>query len=414
MLSIACIVPTTADEAYDCPDEAPEEVCEALELFESTFALYADALDAAETIYPYALTPLDLSPRLAAANGQLATAVLAVIDMYGQERPEAQFGYGFGSPFTELSQTTWDIVGDPLPPAQLGNLDALDGIDLEQAGTWALLAAARAQAAGGFHERARALFLLAADQGHGPLRFGAITPPEVNNIVFMIWAASGFVDDALAYTHDWNVAPAGYAALAIAEGLALGGDVAATRGLVATLPGDLPLLGAPAIAEALRRSGNPEAAHETLDSALATIDAQRPALFDYSARKRFIMGYALLGDMETMRNVAGWRGEEGQNRLLFWRLIAPLVACHDLAAAIDLLDEHSILGTRPTAAWDLVDTLVAASAAGQGKAALDIAKGRESLVDRTLLLTAVVIGLRQAQDIPDDALACTFLSAVRY
>ena len=407
------------DDATEIPAECRQDretlACSvAIETWRSLSAFMAAVQ--ADEVSPYqTLGPLYFYPRLAAAQGDLGDAIDLVVKLDPDSAVPGLSSYA--NTKLDLLDTLSAIVVDPVSPADVEELSALDPADLAKAGPWAMVSVARAFAAAGDESKARPLFLAAADAafsdpgrdtGTAIRMFGSMQAR-----LLAVWAAAGFADDALAYVADWAPVDRGYAALAIADGLAWTGDIEATRNLVESLEGAFPLVGGLAIAEAERRSGDAEAALDQLHATRQDMTELRQWLVRQH-HLRLAQSCALLGDFTAMREAAGWAGTNSFSYYNFWPKVAPFVACHDLSLAIALLrvDTDMMAAEGNPMAWHLVDALVAAAASGHGEEAYAVARHTENDSDRTLLFMAVLAGLRQASELPSDAPACSALMLV--
>jgi hypothetical protein len=413
------VSPAQGDDMTEAPAECRHDpgsfACSvATETWRSLSAFVA-ALEEDE-ISPYqSLDPMFFYPRLVAAEGDLGEA----IDLALKMDPD---GAARGLPWyantkSDLLDTLNAIAVDPVSPTDVGVLSTLALADLELAGPWAMVSVARVLASVGNEKQARTLFQAAADAAFSDPRVETGTASKISRDMqarlLAVWAASSFSVDALAYVADWAPLNRGYAALAIADGLAWTGDIEATRTLVESLEGALPMLGGLAIAEAERRSGDAEAALDRLHATQQDMTQMRQWLVK-QYRLRFAQAYALLGDFDAMHDAAGWAGTNSFAYFNFWPKVAPFVACHDLPRAIALMANEAALmaDDRAPYAWHLVDTLIAAAAAGHGEEAFAVARHTENDLHRTLLFMAVLTGLRQGQDIPAGAPACATLMLV--
>lgn len=412
LFGLAMMAAANAALAQDAPpecqrDETSLACAVALETIRSLSA-WSAALDRTDPTWSVGYEPSTLFPRLAAAEGELDIAVAHVIRLLPEAYPEYVWSFTMG----DLRATAWAITRDPLPAEAGINAATIDDADLARAGFWAQVTAARALAAVGKDEAARALFRAAAedrfaDPGTDPRRF--------HNIAYSIlslWAASGYPDDALAFASEerWHIWDE-YGRLAVADGLAATGNVAATRAVIDTLGPPWSILGKFSIAEAERRSGNPETARALVDAVWTELQETK-GWFANQHRLRAAVIYALLGDLDAMHEALGTLGTRPHAYLTVWPKLTPYIACHDLQAAIDLLiptEDGIPAKLRWPRAWDLVDPLIAAAASGQGEAAYAVARHAPRPDDGTLFLMATLIGLRQAQDLPSDAPPCSTL-----
>jgi hypothetical protein len=335
-------------------------------------------------------------PRYQAAVGQPGAAFVAITDWL--EATASNEYELWGNPSEGLYVTAAELAADPLPAgSDIEAPDALAIVDPEIR-LDAMIVAARLLAASGETSRADALFRRAAgDMGDAVDR----------TRVFAMWAAAGFALPAAEAAAGLEPESGTRARLAIAEGLAFTGNVAATEAAVANLQDWLAARGDMALAEAYRRAGQADRARASLDRAGAALQADGKAAPE--AWRRLAQGYALLGETQAARQAMlidanGRDLREG----LAWRDIAPMVACHDLPFALGLLDQGG--GERdPTA---VVDVLVAAAASGDGQNAHIFASGQTDSFKRVLYLLATVIGLRHAKLADDPALPCATVSVI--
>ena len=406
--------PIAASAADDAPQECLRDettfACAVAKQTWQSLAVFLDAIEASDDAKAAYSPPLMFYPRLVAAEGWPEKAISAAIPFLPDD-PTILANWRFSGMFGDLRRTLRATANDPLPPLSAETLESLNDADLERAGPWAMVLAARAWAAAGDETRARATFLAAAQASLDmassvPGRLG-----KIDEMIFVQWAAAGFSDDALAFVAEWSEVDAAYAALSVAEGVALTGDIEATRSMVRSLRGVLPLLGGLVVAEAERRAGDPDASHATLDATVAALEEQRSSWLLSKSRVRLAQAYAALGDFEAMREAAGWSGREGFAYYDYWPDIAPFVACHDLNLALELLvppERTTQFDFAEPEPWHAADVLLSAAASGQGEAAYAVARDTPNPGNRTLLMMAVLTGLAMQDARAPHAPGCTF------
>jgi len=349
-----------------------------------------------------AFAPFFLMPRYQAAIGQPGFAFAAITEWL---KATASNEYElWGNPSAGLYVTAAELTTDPLPSAI--DTEPPQGIGIEDPDIRgdAMIAAGRLLARAGEIARANAIFTLALDiaretaQGDMWQRAGHVER------LFAMWAASGLAVNANEAARNLAPVDSALARLAVVEGLALTADAEATAAAAQALPGWLPLLGEMAVAEAWRRQGQTDAARATLDRAAQELENAGGEARTDETYRRLAQGYALLGD--TARAGELLVADPQNKRLrdgLAWTDIAPMVACHDLAAGLELA------GDDPVA---IADVLTAAAASGQGEAAHGFATGRSDTFERALYLVATVIGLRHARLVDDPDLPCASVTVV--
>ncbi len=415
--ALCCLVmalPAGAAEPGELPpecerDEASLACTVAIETWRALSA-YMGSVDSLGELPGEALGPAMYLPRLLIAEGELANAIESFLDRLPEDGGSAWDGR-LALRYADLERSLWAIAADPLPVLSAESLTTLETLDLERAGPWAMIAAARTWARAGDHERARTTFRALAEAYFGPGKPGG----RLRHLerLLMAWAAAGYGDDALAFVAAWPRIDAAYATLSVVEGMAITGDVEATLAAADTLQGALRLVGELSVAEAERRAGDPAAALARLDGLAATLEHESRWLA-HEYRVRIVQGYALLGDFDAMRDAAGTADDNAYAYHHFWPPVAPLVACHDLALAVELVTRRDRLmaDLGLPEAWDLVDILVVAARQGQGEEAFAVARNARRPLDRTLLLMAVLTGLLQAEHSPPDAPPCSTMMAL--
>ena len=357
-----------------------------------------------------AFAPFFLMPRYQSAIGQPGFAFLAITEWLG-----ATAGNEYelwGNPTGGLHLTSSQLVTDPLPADdETEPPDALAIKDVEIGGD-ALIVAARLLTRSGEKARAGALFARALDIARETTEGSMWQRARYLESLFAMWAASGLGVNAAEAARDLDTADGALARLAIAEGLALTGDVTATTDAAGNLSGSLPLMGELTIAEAWRRHGETEQARATLDHAAQALDTGSSATRMPETYRRLAQGYALVGETALaqrlmLASVTERRLRDG----LAWTDITPMIACHDLDMALGLVAEGAG-GSGQSDPMAVVDVLIAAAASGAGKAAYTFAMNQPELVNRTLYLLATAIGLRHGKLAADPALPCATVTVV--
>ena len=251
---------------------------------------------------------------------------------------------------------------------------------------------------------------MAADRVTGSSRYGGWSDARVLRSIgpyyFTPWAAAGFADDALQYAATLEQGAEAWAMVYIADGLAMRGDIDATKRVIKGMPGDFPMLGQIALAEAYRQAGDSTTALTLLDEAAYEFEFLTVGLRDWKAQRRLAIGYALLGDLEAAEYAMARAAYAEDMFDYYWRAVAPVVACYDFHKALGLITDRS--GYRNQEAT--VEILVAAAASGHGEAAYEFAKEEDRLIRRLSYLGAVAIGLRHAEDAAPDAIPCATLN----
>ncbi|MEM7123745.1 MAG: hypothetical protein AAF563_20885 [Pseudomonadota bacterium] len=383
-----------ADPLPECLDVPTTLLCRVSNDLAITTEEFLEKVSEATTLRPYALKPFYLTPRYFAASGDLARAIEIVQDYRDQYPTQTVSSSVFDvDPVKEVRLYSINIATDPLPILDSINVPQAIQLAEQDADEWARIAAARSLATSDAIDQAREAFIMASDISQYP-----------NMSLLVPWAASGFADDALRYAAELSPIAESWSKLYLAEGLAMRGDIEGTRALVTELLGDMPMLGQPAIAEAYRRAGQPETALALLDETARAIETMSPGLREASFYRRIAIGYALLNDVEMTRYMM-LRATYGTSFDRFsWQKVAPFIACHDLTIAIDLSGGSDALPR------DVTELLIVASRSGLAEDAYLIAKSQENLVDRTLYLMAVTIGIIQAENVPPSDTPCSTLS----
>lgn len=318
----------------------------------------------------------------------------------------------------KIGSPTITVVADPLPNMNPDDLPDPQSIDVDQVGDWALIMTARALAANGQTENAGTAFQMAADRVTDGSLYGGWSDARVLRSIgayyFTPWAAAGFADDALQYADSLEPAAQAWAMLFIADGLAMRGDVGATKAVVESMSGQFTVLGQMSLAEAYRQAGKPATGLTVLDGAAHEFEFLMVGLRDRKAQRRLAMAYALLGDLETAEYVMARAAYAPNMASSGWRDIAPAIACHDIDLALELIARRygasdSTPYRNPEA---VVEILVSAAASDQGDMAYAFAKQEDNLLKRLSFLTAVVVGLRQAEDVLSDAIPCATLNTL--
>jgi hypothetical protein len=278
------------------------------------------------------------------------------------------------------------------------DLETQNAFNPELAGHWSPLVVARAYASAGEEHLTLELLRRAASQG-AP---GA----------FRIMGELGFIDEALGIADASEPDLIDYMRFDLAEGVAMTGNVAMVEEVIAKLDWALSPLGHLALAEAYRQAGNSEAARQMLDNMPETLDGLPGSGWHSIILMRKARGYAVLGDIETtmaiMEEVTN-HGEQPNH----WTSITPFIACYDFELALELLRKSELRfaygDNTPLMDAELIEVLVAASASGHGEAAYAYVGNNPNLLDRTIGLMAITIGLLQDFHTPDDTVPCSTL-----
>ncbi len=403
-LYVACILAmflfgnSARAENFEIPPECLETpgtlLCRVIDDLVTNTEEYLRRVSETESLNPYATTPFYMMPRLAAASGNLARANEIIQDYHQRylPRPVTDSVFDF-DPVREVVRYSVNIASDPLP--SMDPADIPDPVQLEDQGAaeWMRIATARALAATGETDKARAAFMMIAE-----------AMPYHGANLFVPWATAGFADDALASVTGLRLVPQARAKLNIAEGLAQRGDVEGVASILSELPGGMPILGQAALAEAYRRSGDPETALAILDDTARSIETAHVGVRDHEAYRRIAIGYALLGDIEMTEYMMLRVIHDPSWAQYHWEMVAPFIACHDFNLAMELS------GAADTGSVAMTELLISATRAGHGEETYGFAKGQESLIDRTLYIMAVTIGVIQSDTVPPDAVPCSTFS----
>ncbi|MGY8995870.1 MAG: hypothetical protein ACKVH7_05450 [Alphaproteobacteria bacterium] len=390
----------TPQDPLSCDDVSVSLICNVLADMMRELEAYSEALARITPSGTHQFDPLFLSERLMAANGQLSRAILSSEDFHDHLNYEVS-KLGLSS-LAYLSEVEWDIVTDPQPRADPEEIEELLNFDYENLSSSMQIAVAKALVGTEHDQTATMLYERAAEFRIG-IRARHTDP------IYTVWAASGQVAAALDHANELTGTHNAFALLGIVEGVALSGDVAQVAALVEALPGDLPVLGELALAEAYRRSGDDSTARGILDAAQESIALKPAGIRGRRADVRLAQGYALLGDLETAIALVGPYTERSMSTY-FWGSIAPHIACHDLDRAIGLIAEKRFDGASHYNQSSIVDVLVAGAASGHIEIAHAFAMQEEGLLKRTLYLVAVVTGIHQYLAVPMDAAPCWTLS----
>ena len=302
------------------------------------------------------------------------------------------------------------VVRDPVAQTDPGSLPSVEELDVDAVGDWALIMLASALAANGEHAKANTVFRMAADHvAESGFELGWDYVPVSRSLgpyYFTPWATAGLEQEALDYIATFSAASRAWAMVYIADGLAMRGDVEAIRRLIEDMPGEFPVLGKLSLAEAYRRTGDDDTALKLLDEAAHALEFVSPGLRDWKSQRRLAIGYALLGEQESAAYALHRLGNAPSFSDYHWRFVVPAIACHNVHEALGFITDKQ--GYRDLPAT--VEILISAAVSGQGEAAYRIAKDENHLVRRLTYLMAVLVGLRQAEDVPTSAIPCSTVS----
>ena len=383
-----------AQDIY-CGDDADSLLCRLVPALE---AALAEPTPEAEMLFP----------RLRLANGDLADAMegFARLERWSYDPDKfEQFSNVLSNhminPYGTLNIWTSPLLADPVI-AITG--DDPQPVRFEDMAIWEQFALARAQAASGEADAARTTFRAIAE-----LETWSLRSASKLSILYTIWSATGFADDAMAHADGLVPLRRAWAYLGIADGLAMRGDLAATIDAVAELPSDLRTLGGMATAEAHRRNGDSATAMRMLLTTQEAMEGMAAGLRTNAIRWRLARGLALLGNRSAVQDVLG----ERHDGLSGWHEVAPLLACHDLRQTLEMFDAAADQGGRIPylPLFVRADILVAAAASGQAEDAFAYALAAKDK-DTGPLLLAVLIGLTQASHLPDNAPECATLNVI--
>ena len=412
--------PTAADDQSDGITAGEFVLCQGVRAsglacrvwldFNANLAIYQEELATGGNVSSNAFAAFFMMPRFQAAVGQPGAAFQSITEWL---RAAANDEYAlWGNPTDGLYQSSSSLATDLLSvdgPADMPDAMAIDDPAVR---TDALIVAGRLFAEAGEDQRSRAMFALAWDIVRQKLDGDMWRRAQQLRPLFAMWASADFVEQANAAAAALDPVDSGLARLAMAEGLAAAGEIEATAAIADDLPGWLPVLGKMALAESYRRQGQDSRAHDILDEAAGELDAGVGAARTSMAYLRLAQGYAMLGDITTASSAM--LRDIGSSRLLDNLArpdVAPIVACHDMNLALQLISDVADGQPEPQ---DVVAILIAASGSGSGQAAYDLATAQQDAFTRSLYLLAVAIGLKHRDLSPFPAIPCTAVSLAAY
>ena len=414
-----------AQEQAACEDALDPLLCRVESDINDEFLVYLDHLIAADlVVVPDDRLAIQFMPRLAAAAGDMET----LLRWDGQLR--ALKG-GLFIRYAGSSLLSWEAAALTEGIGRsLAESASRTTTPPTEASNWikAVLAYRLAEAAEA--EKASELFAAAADDvltSCATFEYFCWAGLDRRNL-FRAWGASGMANDALLRAADLDAFGSEEALVAIAEGLGLAGDADTVARLIGmsgrvwhdAAPADgigdadialdagrdhYRLRMALALAEAHRRSGGVTAAMAVLEEAHDALGLPQ-GLFDVTNRSLVARAYILLGDVERGRLMV-----EDSEQTVNWLVVAPSLACHDLALALELPPRRYGYGDRNPVVT--AETLLAAAASGQGEDAYAFALAEPKLSLRLLYLMASATGLHLATAGPQADPGCWSLSMVR-